>query len=580
MTPASSRCETTAEVSTRAETGEGGLGLVNLRRRAEKLHGQLVDREPGHRRDTAHVAGTDQPLGHATSARRDFGTFATVGIVLSSPDNRGVGFIEIRPLRRRLRAGLTGPRCPDGAPRWPRRRVPLLRDAHHAPACLWPCDPRSVHDAVGRPLRPTSVHAGRAPAPESMPCTRSSDADPVHLGRPFWMDDPDLELDHHLHHLVLDPPGDDRVLATVVGDIAGRQLRRDRPLWEISVIEGLADSRIAVLLKMHHSIIDGVSAANIMGRLLDLEAEPAPRAPSKHRRAGHGRPKPDRTCSAAAWPVASPSLWCLPASYRRRPCGWRRHCGVSIVTGDGDAPFAKPFTAPRTSFNATVTARRSVAFTDVALTDVKAVKREFGVTVNDVVTAVVGGALRRYLEDRGELPERPLLAAVPVSVHDQTADRAGTTKVSVMFSTLATDEPDPVARLKAISSANARAKEIHEMVGADTLMRWAELSWLNALGVGCPPVLGSAPCRSPPRCAQPHPFERPRAAHSSVHGWRPSPGSLPLRAHHRRGGTQRHGALAGRSRGLRHHHLPGPRAESVGPRRGHPRRAQRARGNR
>ena len=105
-------------------------------------------------------------------------------------------------------------------------------------------------------------------------------SDPVHLGRPFWMDDPNLDLDRHLRHLVLDPPGDDRALAQVVGDIAGKQLRRDRPLWEISVIEGLADQRLAVVVKMHHSIIDGVSAANIMGRLLDLEAEPAPRAHS------------------------------------------------------------------------------------------------------------------------------------------------------------------------------------------------------------------------------------------------------------------------------------------------------------
>jgi WS/DGAT/MGAT family acyltransferase len=150
----------------------------------------------------------------------------------------------------------------------------------------------------------------------------------------------------------------------------------------------------------------------------------------------------------------------------------------------GDTPIAKPFSAPRTSFNATVTARRSVAFTDVALSDVKAVKGAFGVTFNDVVTAVMGGALRHYLADRGELPDRPLLAAVPVSVHDQTADRAGTTKVSVMFSTLATDEPEPAERLKAISLANTRAKEIHTLVGPDTLMRWAELSWLNALGLG------------------------------------------------------------------------------------------------
>jgi len=306
--------------------------------------------------------------------------------------------------------------------------------------------------------------------------------DPVHLGRPFWVNDPDVEIDHHLHHLVLDPPGDDRILATVVGDTAGRPLRRDRPLWEISVIEGLADTRIAVLLKMHHSIVDGVSAANIMGRLLDLEAEPTPRPPSKHRRAVRD-PNPIEVlgrslASRLTEPLVLARL--IPETAVRLATtlwGLNRH-------GNGDAPFAKPFTAPRTSFNATLTAERSVAFTDVALTDVKAVKRQFGVTVNDVVTAVVGGALRHYLGDRGELPQHPLLAAVPVSVHDQTSDRAGTTKVSVMFSTLATDEPDPVARLKAISSANARAKEIHEMVGADTLIRWAELSWLNGMGAG------------------------------------------------------------------------------------------------
>jgi WS/DGAT/MGAT family acyltransferase len=152
--------------------------------------------------------------------------------------------------------------------------------------------------------------------------------------------------------------------------------------------------------------------------------------------------------------------------------------------GDNGTPTAKPFTAPRTLFNATITARRSVAFTDVTLADIKKVKDAFGVTVNDVVTAVVGGALRHYLEDRGELPDRSLLAAAPVSVHDQTAERGGMTKISVMFSTLATDEKDPVERLRAIASANTRAKEIHRMVGADTLMRWAEHFWLNAFALG------------------------------------------------------------------------------------------------
>ena len=308
-------------------------------------------------------------------------------------------------------------------------------------------------------------------------------AAPLHLGRPFWTDDPELDLDHHLQHLVLDPPGDDRILADVVGAIAGRQLRRDIPLWEISVIEGLAGGRIAVLLKMHHSIIDGVSAANVIGHLLDLEPEPSPRSPSKNRRRARtdsnsmallGRGLVDRL----AEPVALARL--LPETTVRLATTLR----LLTHGGDRGTPTAMPFTAPRTSFNAAVTEHRSVGFVDVPLEDVKAVKAFFGVTVNDVITAVVGGALRQYLGDRGELPERPLLAAVPVSVHDQTAARKGTTKVSVMFSTLATDEGDAVERLKAIALANARSKEVHQAAGADTLMRWAELAWLNALGLG------------------------------------------------------------------------------------------------
>jgi diacylglycerol O-acyltransferase / wax synthase len=308
-------------------------------------------------------------------------------------------------------------------------------------------------------------------------------AAPLHLGRPFWKDDPKLDIDHHLHRVLLKPPGDDRILADVVGDIAGRQLCRDRPLWEMTVIEGLASGCIAVLLKMHHSIIDGVSAANVMGRLLDLEPAPAPRPPAK------GRPDVKKSPTSVELlgrglvgrftePLVLARL--LPETVLRLTTTL---CHLNRVR-DPEHPVAKPFDAPRTSFNSTISARRSVAFADIKLADVKAVKSAFGVTVNDVVTAVVGGAIRRYLEDRGELPDRPLLAAVPVSVHDQTANRMGTTKVSVMFSTLATDEVDPAERLKGIALGNARAKEIHKIVGADTLMRWAELSWLNALGVG------------------------------------------------------------------------------------------------
>jgi WS/DGAT/MGAT family acyltransferase len=305
---------------------------------------------------------------------------------------------------------------------------------------------------------------------------------PFHVSRPFWVDDPHLDVDRHLHRLVLRPPGDERALSRVVGDIASWPLRRDRPLWELWVIEGLADRNVAVVAKMHHSTIDGVSGANMMGELFDLEPSPAT-----------SRQSPDDGRA----PVSANQLELLmrglasrleePWEIARLVPATASHL-VSILWSLGRArsgtPSAAPFTAPRTSFNATLTARRSVAFTDVALSDVKKVKEALGVTVNDVVTALVGGTLRRYLDDRGELPDRSLIAAAPVSVHDQTAERGGVTKLSVMFSSLATDEKDPLERLRAVASANTQAKAMQQMVGADTLTRWAEHFWLNAFALG------------------------------------------------------------------------------------------------
>lgn len=133
-----------------------------------------------------------------------------------------------------------------------------------------------------------------------------------------------------------------------------------------------------------------------------------------------------------------------------------------------------PFTAPRTSFNATLTPHRKVAFTHVPIDDIKRVKNAFGVKVNDVVIAVCSGALRRYLEARGELPDRSLISAVPISVHDRSEGRSGTTKVSVMFASLASDVADPAERLRAIAAVNEGAKADHELVGAQLLQNWAE----------------------------------------------------------------------------------------------------------
>jgi diacylglycerol O-acyltransferase len=306
---------------------------------------------------------------------------------------------------------------------------------------------------------------------------------PGNLSRPYWVDDPSFDMDRHVHRVALAPRGGMHLLADLVGDIASWPLRRDHPLWELWVVEEVADGWIALVVKMHHSTIDGVSGASLMGRLFDLEA--APPVNSTQVEDLQSEPPPSQwellrrgIVSRILAPVDVVRLVPDTALHAARTA-WR------LVGRRGDGvPTAVPFTAPRTEFNQTITARRSVAFTDVELADIKRVKNYYGVTVNDVVTAVVGGALRRYLDDRGQLPDRSLIAAAPVSVHDQTPERGGMTKVSVMFSTLATDEKDPVDRLKKVSAANDRAKEIHRMVGADTLMRWAEHFWIHSFALG------------------------------------------------------------------------------------------------
>jgi WS/DGAT/MGAT family acyltransferase len=305
---------------------------------------------------------------------------------------------------------------------------------------------------------------------------------PLNVGRPFWVDDAELHIDRHLRRVRLAAPNDDRSLAELAGEFASTQLRRDRPLWEMLFVEGLPDDQVALLVKMHHATIDGITGANLMGELFDLAPGPPPastrtalpvsRAPNRFELLGR------TLLEQLAEPFEIVKL--LPTTVGRiGEAVWQL-----AVRSNGTEGMTMPFTAPRTSFNATVTGNRTVAFIDVPLEEVKGIKQAFSVTVNDVLTTVVGGALCQYLAGRGELPERPLVAAEPVSVHEQAQGVQGTSKMSVMFTTLATDVDDPVERLRTIAASNTRAKELNALVGADTLLQWAEHFWLNGFSLG------------------------------------------------------------------------------------------------
>ncbi|WP_067471816.1 WS/DGAT/MGAT family O-acyltransferase [Nocardia amamiensis] len=297
---------------------------------------------------------------------------------------------------------------------------------------------------------------------------------PFNLDHPVWVEDENFDLDYHVRRIAIAAPAGHRELAELVGDIASRPMDRDRPLWELSVVEGLDDGKVAVICKYHHAAVDGITGTNLMMHLCDLEP-------------GATKPVPDQQ-----WhPESKPSDWRLLAEAVVKFPAKAGMLGmvpktVGVVAGfaqrrrQNKTGMAIPFSAPRTPFNLAITPHRTVAFTDAELDAVKEIRSAFGVKVNDVLLTVVAGALRAYLERHEELPDRSLIASVPVSVHDSTRHTAGINKVSTLFARLGTDIADPVDRLREVAESNRGAKEEHELIGADFLQDWSEYAPPNA----------------------------------------------------------------------------------------------------
>src|SRR5579884_3071594 len=323
---------------------------------------------------------------------------------------------------------------------------------------------------------------------------------PFGLHHPLWIEDPDFDIDYHLRRAALPSPGGPAELAEFSADVNSRQLDRSRPLWEMYVIEGVEGGLIATVTKTHHSAIDGVSGAELTVNLLDLQPEPSPAPPDDW--------APDRIPSDlelvgyALASLARQPLRAIKATRRTVEMGLNlrrrnRRPGVK--------PPPAPFSAPRTSFNQNITAHRTMGFAEASLDDVKQVKNALGGTVNDVVLAVCSGALRRYLSDRSELPTKPLIAMVPVSVRAESEKGTMGNRVSSMLVSLATDIADPVERLRVITDSTERAKDQERAISAETLTDWTE-------------------------------FAAP-----AVFGWRPHGRHVPDGPGQRRRGSQHHG---------------------------------------
>ena len=308
---------------------------------------------------------------------------------------------------------------------------------------------------------------------------------PLSLDYPYWVDDADFDLHFHVRELALPAPGSDAQLEEQVARIVARPLDRARPLWELYLISGLASGHIAMLTKIHHALIDGISGAEITGLLLDLTPEPqeVPVPP----RWGDDAPEPSDLGMAVRGLLAVPkyplrALRSLPAAipnleetaFSTLPGaetvgGLAKRMRRAVTGEDGPVHNRGRLHAPKTTFNGRVSAHRRFSFGQLDLAAVKAVKQAHGTTVNDVVVSICAGAVRRWLVLHDELPDVPLVVQVPVSV--RTDEQLGTygNRIILMSAPLFTDEADPVARLQRTHEALDGMKERHRALPATLL---------------------------------------------------------------------------------------------------------------
>ena len=315
---------------------------------------------------------------------------------------------------------------------------------------------------------------------EALPELRAKLADSqLNLDHPVWVEDKDFDVSRHLHRIALPSPGGRTELSEICGHIASMPLDRSKPVWEMWVIEGVADTDahdggpLALMIKVHHAAVDGVSATNLLNQLCSVEPDASPPDPVE----GPG--------DATLLEITAGGL----VRFLSRPLQLAKVMPATISTvantvsrARNGRAMAAPFSAPVTRFNAEVTSERNIALAQLDLEDVKRVKSRFGVKINDVVMALCAGALREFLRDRGELPDKPLVAVVPASVHDK-ADRPGRNKVSGMFCNLQTHIADPGARLRAIADASSIAKEHSSAIAPTLILDWTQVFVRAVFGV-------------------------------------------------------------------------------------------------
>jgi WS/DGAT/MGAT family acyltransferase len=310
---------------------------------------------------------------------------------------------------------------------------------------------------------------------------------PLGLDLPYWVEDPDFDLDYHVRETAIPPPGDDRQVAEVLARIMARPLDRSRPLWEVYLVHGLRDGRIGLLTKVHHAVADGVSGREILTVLLDPTpggrpvpggertpwGEAVPTRGDMLRRGLEGAVRrPGRVLRAL--PRAVPNLTDVPGAnaFPGVPALSRGLSRLRAAGKGGQDPGILEVTTavpPRTCFNGPISPHRSVAYGDISLGRIREIKQRAGTTVNDVLVAACASSLRAFLRERGELPDDPLVAMIPVSVRAAAEERDFGNRISFMVVPIPTDEPDAGRGLQRAHELLRSAKEHHAALPAGLL---------------------------------------------------------------------------------------------------------------
>ncbi len=312
---------------------------------------------------------------------------------------------------------------------------------------------------------------------------------PFEMSNPVWVDDDDVDLEYHIRRVVLSKPGTMEQLEAYTGRLHSTLLDRSRPLWEMYVFEGLQSGKVALYSKVHHAAVDGQAGVALAKALFDITPEPRvvkqPRARQRSNQYQLGvaelataalqntfqqyiklvttLPNAMNAMASVAIPVMTnmaklpsmmPNLMQLPQMMQQ---GFKMPTAADVTTGMG-LPAGFGF-GPRTPLNVSITNQRSFAGRSVSLSDAKAAAKRAGVSLNDIVMAACAGALKRYMADANVPLDRPLTAAIPVSLRE-----AGNTdpnnQVTMMLASLATDIKDPLERLKAIHASTTASKEL------------------------------------------------------------------------------------------------------------------------